>query len=116
MRKPSHLDKKAYSKFEELYDLVKGSFREGDENLLAVLANAYMHYDMANVVMKDRGPVLAGETMVRQNPAWNVVKDAVKIIESLSVHFGLSAKARGDGFEIKLHDKNPIEKLKAKYN
>jgi len=112
MKHPRHLDKKATAKFDELYGIVEGTIRDGDENLLAVLANAYIHYDMANEVMRDRGPVLAGETMVRQNPAWNVVKDAVKIIESLSTHFGLSVKARGEGFDIKLDKRNPIELLK----
>jgi len=73
--------------------------KEGDEDLLAVLANTYVDYKLAREVYEDRGPVLAGETMVRQNPAFNTMKDCTKIIESLSAHFGLSPKSRGTNMD-----------------
>ena len=98
MRKPSHLYREAYSKYESLEKLVKHKMQDGDENLLAVLANAYTDYKRASKVLGERGPVLAGETMVRKNPAFDIVKDSVKIIESLSQHFGLSPKSRGEKF------------------
>lgn len=111
MKHPTHLDKKAWGKFDELYGLVEGSFKEGDENLLAVLANAYIHYSIANKAMKDRGPVLAGDTMVRKNPAFDIVKDCVKIIESLSGHFGFSPKSRNEKMGKLDTKKDKLDKL-----
>ena len=96
MRKPAHLHKTAHKKFEELHGIVGDKMREGDENLLAVLANSYIDYDRFHDELDDRGPVQAGDTMRRANPAWNMVKDCAKLIADLSKHFGLSPWARGD--------------------
>jgi len=101
MRKPTHLAQSAYSKYEELLALVKGKMRDGDENLLAVLANAYSDYKVYHKELIDRGPVFGGKTMTRANPAHNMVKDTVKTIEMLSSHFGLSPKSRGEKLDKK---------------
>jgi P27 family predicted phage terminase small subunit len=99
MKRPTHLDSRARDKFEELGRIVGDKLKEGDENLLAVLANAYIDYKEARKVLTDRGPILAGDTMTRQNPAHNMMKDLSKMIESLSRHFGLSPWARGDDLD-----------------
>lgn len=110
-RKPTHLNKRAYWKYEELLTLVKPIMKDGDENLLAVLANSYITYRDAYEVLSDRGIILAGDTMTRQNPAVNVVKDTIKTIESLSSHFGLSPKSRGDSLVIVEKIKDDLDKL-----
>ena len=96
MRKPEHLNPKAYALYERLLKLVLFKMNDGDENLLAVLANTYIDYKTAHDEYVNRGPVQAGETMVRMNPAHNMCKDLAKIIEQLSTHFGLSPKSRGE--------------------
>lgn len=111
MKQPTHLNPKAKTKYEELKKLVKDKIKDGDENLLAVLANAYVTYKDANQVLIDRGAVLAGETMIRQNPAFGTVKETSRIIESLSLHFGLSPKARGEKFESKGNGKDELDNL-----
>lgn len=106
-----HLNPSAKWKYEELKKIVGSKLKEGDENLLAVLANAYIAYKEANQYLIDRGPVLATDVMVRQNPAFGTMKECVKIIESLSLHFGLSPKARGDKFEKEKNKPDRIDKL-----
>ena len=96
MRKPGHLNPKAYGKYEALEKLLGDKLKEGDENLLAVLANSYFDYKMFHDELANRGATKAGETMTRQNPAWNMVKDCAKLIADLSKHFGLSPWSRGD--------------------
>ncbi len=95
MKTPVHLYDEADAIYSKLWKLVQSKMKDGDENMLAVLANAYFDYSRACEVLKDRGPVIAGETMVRKNPAFDIVKDTIKIIESYSAHFGLSPKSRG---------------------
>jgi len=111
MKKPGHLYKEAGPMYEKLYSLVENGIRDGDENLLAVLANAYWDYRKASEVLSGRGPVLAGETMVRKNPAFDIVKDTVKIIESLSGHFGFSPKARNEKMDLKGEEKDKLDAL-----
>ena len=111
MRRPTHLDKAAHPKFEELLNIVGDKIKDGDENLLAVLANAYVDYKDAHNVLRDRGPVLAGETMIRANPAHNMVKDIVKIIESLSAHFGLSIKSRGGRMDLETEVEDELDRI-----
>ena len=111
MKKPSHLNPKAARKYEELYRIVEPILKPGDENLLAVLANAYVTYEDANQVVTDRGVILAGETMTRQNPAVNIVKDITKTIESISADFGLSPKSRGSDLTIVKKRLDAIDKL-----
>jgi P27 family predicted phage terminase small subunit len=98
LKKPTHLDKDAHAKYDELSGIVGENLEDGDENLLAVLANSYVIYQRAYEALKDRGAVIAGETMVRENPAFRTVKETVRIIESLSKHFGLSPMSRGSKF------------------
>ena len=62
-------------------------------------------------VLNDRGPVLAGDTMTRKNPAFDVVKDTEKMIESLSAVFGLGPKFRGDSLIITKKVADAIDKL-----
>jgi P27 family predicted phage terminase small subunit len=111
MKKPTHLNKKAYWKYEELEKIVDGQLKEGDENLLAVLANTYITYRDANDSLTEDGVILGGKTMKRQNPAWNIVKDAEKIIESISAHFGLSPKTRGDNMNGPDNKKDKLDEL-----
>ena len=54
---------------------------------------------------------MAGETMTRKNPAFDVVKETEKMIESLSAHFGLSPKSRGDSLTIVKKVDDDIDKL-----
>ena len=111
MRKPSHLYKDAYGKYEALEKLVRDKLKEGDENLLAVLANSYVDYRKASAEFNNRGPVQAGETMTRKNPAFDIMKDSIKIIESLSQHFGFSPKSRGEKFGNVVEKTDPLKEL-----
>ena len=111
MKKPKHLYKEAGVIFDKLYRLVHPIMKPGDEELLAVLANSYFDYERACESLKDRGPVIAGDTMVRKNPAFDVVKETYKMIESLSAHFGLSPKSRGDSLFIPEKKKDAIDNL-----
>ena len=111
MRKPTHLNPKAYGKYEALEKLLGDKLREGDENLLAVLANSYVDYNMFHDELVNRGVTKAGETMVRQNPAWNMVKDCAKLIADLSKHFGLSPWARGDRMDKEPDKPDALDKI-----
>ena len=85
--------------------------KDGDEDLLAVLANAYVTYHEANEKLVERGSLLAGDTMIRKNPAADVVKDWIKVIAELSSHFGRSPKTRGDSLTIVKKVDDDIDKL-----
>ena len=111
MKKPDHLHAGAINKYDELYKIVGPIMKDGDENLLAVLANCYLYHKQAAEVLNDRGPIMAGETMTRKNPAFDVVKETEKMIESLSAHFGLSPKSRGDSLTIVKKVDDDIDKL-----
>lgn len=108
MKKPSILHKDALDFYKLLWEIVKDDLEDGDEQLLAVLANTYQIHDMALEKLMDRNVVLAGETMVRQNPAFQVYKETEKMIESLSIHFGLSPKARKVIFKSKDEDSEDL--------
>ena len=95
MRKPSHLTQSAYSKFEELVGIVGPNLREGDENLLAVLANLYADYRKVYDEWYARPSTVAGERMTRKSPLFEMKDTIEKRIESLSRHFGLSPWSRG---------------------
>ena len=96
MKKPKHLNEKSHSKYEELYRIVEGILKPGDENLLAVLANTYINYDIANAILMERPPVQGGAERTYKSPLHDMVKENIKIISELSAHFGLSPKSRGD--------------------
>jgi len=85
--------------------------KPGDENLLAVLANQYLYHAQAAEVFKDRGPVLAGDTMVRKNPAFDIVKDTTKMIIDISKVFGLGPDFRGDSLTVLELIEDDIDKL-----
>lgn len=85
--------------------------RDGDEHLLAILANAYADYDEAAKVIEDKGLLLPGDTMYRQNPMFKAKQECIKTIESLSLHFGLSPKARGEKFENGKKEKDGLDDL-----
>ena len=104
MRKPTHLRKEAHPKYEALEKILGAKLKDGDENLLAVLANSYLDYKKFHDELMDRPATKAGETMVRANPAWNMVKDCAKLIADLSKHFGFSPWARGERLD-KVEDK-----------
>lgn len=110
--KPKPLTKSAESYFNMLYGLVKDDLKTGDENLLALLANTYTDYDEAAKCVEDKGLLLAGDTMYRANPMVKVKDECRKAIESLSLHFGLSPKARGEKFESKGNGKDELDDLK----
>ena len=95
---PKHLIKGAGQYYKILYGLVEDIIEDGDENLLAVLANAYYHYDACHELIKERGLNIATTSMIRQNPAFKTQQECVKTIDRLSLHFGLSPKARGSKF------------------
>jgi P27 family predicted phage terminase small subunit len=111
MKKPKHLNPKAFWKYEELEKIIGEQMKEGDENLLAILANSYITYRDANQELIDHGIVLGGQTMKRGNPAVNVLRDTIKIIESLTSHFGLSPKARKDNMNREEKKKDALDKL-----
>ena len=113
MKKPSHLYTESKPIFEKLYKIVEDSLKPGDEEILAVLANAYLDYKRAAQVLNDRGPVMAGETMVRKNPAFDIVKENVKIIESLSSHFGLTPKSRNEKMGGTKKKQDPFDIIKS---
>jgi len=112
MRKPTHLRKEAYHKYEALEEILGAKLKEGDENLLAVLANSYLDYKKFHDELIDRPATVAGETMVRANPAWNMVKDCAKLIADLSKHFGFSPWARGEDLGKKEEKKDKLDELK----
>jgi P27 family predicted phage terminase small subunit len=105
---PSILHKSAKLNYKTLYEIVKEDLENGDEHLLAVLANTMVTYEAANKELNDRGPVMAGETMTRANPAFGIVKESEKIIESLASHFGLSPKSRKSSFKQKGDDEEDL--------
>jgi hypothetical protein len=66
---------------------------------------------MANKVLIEKGVLLSGDTMMRQNPAWNLVKESHRIIDSCCVHFGLSPKSRSEKLDAKGPEKDALDKL-----
>jgi P27 family predicted phage terminase small subunit len=108
MNFPQVLTTKAKPYYRTLHAIVEGDMEDGDEHLLGVLANTYFIHEEALAKVIERGPVIAGETMVRENPAFRVYKESEKMIESLSIHFGLSPKARKAVFKSKDDDSEDI--------
>ena len=114
---PPVLTTKAEPYYKTLHKIVEDDLEEGDEHLLGLLANNYQICEEALKIVSDRGPVIAGETMVRENPAFRVYKEAGKMIESLSIHFGLSPKARKVVFKSKDDDsEDTVDSFKQKFN
>ena len=111
VKKPKHLHTDAVPKYKELFTIVEGSMREGDENLLAVLANTYLSYTKAKDELLNRPVTIAGERLTRKNPAHDMVKDDIKIIESLTAHFGLSPKSRREKFETGKDETDDFDKI-----
>jgi P27 family predicted phage terminase small subunit len=117
MTYPDILTTKAKPYYNLLFEIVEGDMEDGDEHLLGVLANTYLLHKQALDRTVDRGVTLAGKTIVRENPAFRVYKETEKMIESLSIHFGLSPKARKAVFKAKDDDSEDlIEGFKNKFS
>ena len=112
MKHPNHLHPDSVKKYDELHKRVEKILQDGDEDLLAVLANTYGDYVRAHKELTARGIVMGGKTMTRKNPAFEIVKDCIGKIETLSTHFGFSPKARGEKFGGKdADDKDDLDKI-----
>ena len=89
MRKPEHLNKRAHGYYERLEKILNGKLKEGDENLLAVLANCYVFYnDYQNDLM-------GGVWLLRDSPKKPLKKWMrlwrlwCRMVESISIITGL---------------------------
>jgi P27 family predicted phage terminase small subunit len=111
MGKPTHLYKESEPKYNELYKIVKPILKDGDENLLAVLANCYIDYKSANDLINERALAIPGDKMLRKHPAYEIKRDMIKMIESLSLHFGLSPKSRKDNLKGNDESSDPLKDL-----
>jgi len=111
MNKPRHLSKSAEYYYDMLYELAVDKMKSGDENLLAILANSYADYYEAAQITEDKGLLLPGDTMYRANPMVKVKDECRKAIESLTLHFGFSPKARGVKFDPGEKGKDALDAL-----
>ena len=107
MRKPEHLNKRAHGYYERLEKILKGKLKDGDENLLAVLANCYVFYNDYQNDLMERPSTQPGNARTYKNPLHDMIKDREAKIIEISKQFGLSPGARGDRM-----DKEPDTKDK----
>ena len=111
MRKPEHLNKRAYGYYERLEKILNGKLKEGDENLLAVLANCYVFYNDYQEDLMARPAVQAGESRTYKNPLHGMIKDREAKIIEISKQFGLSPGARGDRMDKEPDKPDALDKI-----
>ena len=117
MRQKIILLDQASAIFRTLKAKISDDFQPEDETLLILLSNQIHLYNEANELIAERGLVLPGGSILRQNPAFQCVRESAKIIEALAGHFGLSPKTRKQPFKSKESEEpDLIAEFKEKFN
>lgn len=111
MRKPPHLNKRAHGYYERFEKILNGKLKEGDENLLAVLANNYVLYNDYTAGLMERPATQPGESRTYKNPLHDMVKDKEQKIIEISKQFGLSPGARGDRMDKEPDKPDALDKI-----